>query len=359
LSHGGLAANSRTAVRMPHFLDTIPFDWSRPEARDMRDYLATTYFRAEPVIRFAVEAGVRPAAIAWSQPMQSVWHDLITQARNENRLRDLLTRVAAGDEAVGLRLAELMAAEPVVPAPVRRGAGVSWRGFDDRGDLERQLFDDPTLLDIAFLRRGLDLAPAVARLLVTLPDGRFYGTAFRIGADLLLTNHHVLHTTDEVSASSVDAWFDYELDTAGQLRAHRVVRCRPETIVADATHDWAVIRTADPLPDGVPVIGLTGADPVAVNDRVYIIQHPNGGVKKIGLHHNVVRHVDEDVVQYWTDTEPGSSGSPVFDEDWRLVALHHRWVSTTTAAGEREHRNQGRRISRVTAGLAAAGIGVG
>jgi V8-like Glu-specific endopeptidase len=28
-------------------------------------------------------------------------------------------------------------------------------------------------------------------------------------------------------------------------------------------------------------------------------------------------------VRYATNTEPGSSGSPVFDLDWNLVALHH------------------------------------
>ena len=61
------------------------------------------------------------------------------------------------------------------------------------------------------------------------------------------------------------------------------------------------------------------------------------------------------MVQYLTDTYAGSSGSPVFDERWRLVALHHRWVKYKRQ-GEIEYRNQGRRITRVAAGLSAAGI---
>ena len=97
------------------------------------------------------------------------------------------------------------------------------------------------------------------------------------------------------------------------------------------------------------------AAPVRVDDRVYIIQHPSGAPKKIGMIHNVVRSVDDDVVQYLTDTEGGSSGSPVFNEQWGLVALHHQWVEATIN-GVKEIRNQGRRIERVVAGLQTAQV---
>jgi endonuclease/exonuclease/phosphatase family metal-dependent hydrolase len=53
------------------------------------------------------------------------------------------------------------------------------------------------------------------------------------------------------------------------------------------------------------------------------------------------------VLRYRTDTEPGSSGSPVFNNDWQLVALHH--------AGYREDGgtavNEGIRISAIVAHL--------
>jgi len=94
---------------------------------------------------------------------------------------------------------------------------------------------------------------------------------------------------------------------------------------------------------------------VKAGDRVYIIQHPNGGPKKIGMIHNVVRMVGPDVVQYLTDTEEGSSGSPVFDETWSLVALHHASVQDRKA-GLVEARNQGRRIDRVVEGMTRAGV---
>jgi len=53
-------------------------------------------------------------------------------------------------------------------------------------------------------------------------------------------------------------------------------------------------------------------------------------------------------VQYLTDTLPGSSGSPVFDKDWRLVALHHSggWIPEP-GSRDRVFRNQGIHVDRV------------
>ena len=183
-----------------HFLDTLPFDWTRPEARELRDFLAATFFLEGPVIEFAAQAGIPPGTVAWSQPMQSVWHELITKARNQSRLRELLDRVAASGDAVAVRLWELTGDAPIVEAP-SGSSQTTWHGFADRGEMERQIFDEPTLLDVAFLQRGAELAPAVVRLVVTLPDGGYYGTGFRIGEDLLLTNHHVLFSPAGTRAS--------------------------------------------------------------------------------------------------------------------------------------------------------------
>jgi V8-like Glu-specific endopeptidase len=56
---------------------------------------------------------------------------------------------------------------------------------------------------------------------------------------------------------------------------------------------------------------------------VSIIQHPKGNRKEIVLYGNRVQAVYQDFIQYETDAEPGSSGSPIFNEQWQLVGLHH------------------------------------
>ena len=64
--------------------------------------------------------------------------------------------------------------------------------------------------------------------------------------------------------------------------------------------------------------------------------------------------VDENRVQYLTDTLPGSSGSPVFDRDWNVIALHHSggWIAEPNAPSKSTfYRNEGINISKLIAEL--------
>jgi V8-like Glu-specific endopeptidase len=71
----------------------------------------------------------------------------------------------------------------------------------------------------------------------------------------------------------------------------------------------------------------------------------------------MITAVTEQTVQYLTDTQPGSSGAPVFDASAKLIALHHRGGTPTQKTGKAPlTKNQGVRISRVVAGLAAQNL---
>ena len=54
-----------------------------------------------------------------------------------------------------------------------------------------------------------------------------------------------------------------------------------------------------------------------------VIQHPSGGPKQIAVTNNRVLKLHDPFIHYMTDTLPGSSGSPVFLDSWRVVAIHH------------------------------------
>ena len=65
--------------------------------------------------------------------------------------------------------------------------------------------------------------------------------------------------------------------------------------------------------------------------------------KEIALHDNNVTYVYDRVIRYNTDTEGGSSGSPVFNDQWQLCALHHAgWKNADGSA-----TNEGIRISAI------------
>ncbi|MBZ0108086.1 MAG: trypsin-like peptidase domain-containing protein [Candidatus Scalindua rubra] len=86
---------------------------------------------------------------------------------------------------------------------------------------------------------------------------------------------------------------------------------------------------------------------VTRNERVDIIQHPKELPKKVTLHDNKVILIKDKVVHYQTDTEPGSSGSPVFNNKWDLVTLHHAGWSV----GASRSTNEGVQISVIVSHL--------
>lgn len=345
--------------------DSFPLDWVDQRLQELRNTLSAAIYRDRDIELLAVGAGVPPGSIQWNQPADHLWFDVLNEAAAHVRVKRLLADISEKHPALASRIGEMSAREPILTAQIPDDEASSLKADDGRwtnfGGLERQIFDDEeTLMDVSFLAQGLDRAKSVCRMTVSFEKGSCHATAFRIGPRTLLTNHHVLHDwrhTDR-PAHAVQAEFRYELDDAGSLRVPIVIRCDPTSIVGDRTHDFAVVSTIDPMPDDVPIVPLHRAATVEPDDRVYIIQHPRGLPKKVALHHNLVRFANDDVVQYWTDTEAGSSGSPVFDRYWRAVALHHQWVESPVDDGV-AYRNQGRAISRIVERLTELGIDPG
>lgn len=81
------------------------------------------------------------------------------------------------------------------------------------------------------------------------------------------------------------------------------------------------------LPASCALKGLGSGDPV------FIIQHPKGRRKQIVMDDNevIAYGLLKDYLRYRADTDYGSSGSPVFNAQWQLVALHHAAVPKLTA----------------------------
>jgi V8-like Glu-specific endopeptidase len=188
--------------------------------------------------------------------------------------------------------------------------------------------------------------------------GRQFGTAFRIAENLLLTNWHVVHRrADKAPATAVAGEFGLEDDGRGGGLATVPIPCDAGGVVSDEADDWAVVRTTAPLHNDWPVLPLVGTPDPAVGEAAFVIQHPLGDRKRVAYVRNNVSFVDDRVVHYLSDTQVGSSGSPVLNAGGQLIALHHAGGRPQTVTGKDPVvKNEGIRIPRVVAGLAARGV---
>lgn len=186
-------------------------------------------------------------------------------------------------------------------------------------------------LPASFLADGAKRAAAVCR--VKLPTGS--GTGFMVASrNFIMTNNHVIGSKEE--AETAVAEFDFEAGLSTRTVALNPGRFFTTSKGLDFTIvgcDGSQLEDIDPIPL------LRNPSTVTRGEKVNIIQHPRGRQKEVALHNNDVKRVKDKVVWYTTDTEPGSSGSPVYNNAWDLVALHHAgWYNpdgTTTNEGVR------------------------
>lgn len=221
--------------------------------------------------------------------------------------------------------------------------------------LERIILTDD-LLGVGYLQGGVTASAAVGRVNIRDERGRLvgYGTGSLVSPHLLLTNHHVL--PDAATAASSMIEFDYQDGVDGLPLPVRAFGFDPDRFfTADEDLDFALVAvkaTADEL-GAFGFNRLIGTEGKAiVGDFVTIIQHPQGGKKQVALRENRIVDVLDDFLHYETDTEPGSSGSPVFNDQWEVVALHHASVRADGHAEFGNFLNEGIRVSKLLKFLA-------
>jgi endonuclease G, mitochondrial len=205
------------------------------------------------------------------------------------------------------------------------------------------------MVDVGFLADGLAVARSVALIRVPRFAGGTQvlvggvpwvanGTAWLIAPGLAITNHHVVNARreDEADAATADLnrqaagarlHFDVDVPQADGKPAavSSLVAWSPRSQL-----DYALL--AVDAPAGRPPLRIA-ADRVTVDETsrpgVNIIQHPRGGHKRVAFRNNLISGADAEDLRYFTDTDAGSSGSPVCDDQWRVVALHRGALRVT------------------------------
>jgi len=322
-------------------------DWTPQALHALNEILANQYFDKEDSVRVVEAVGLRRIQIAFNNNALINWFNILTYAKNQNKVTAIIEfALSENPNNDALQRASSGAPPPPVPAPDINNA--SWNGPDE-SQLEKILGKKSTLVDISYLQLGIERSKAVLRIVNS--DGSS-GSGFLTNDNLVVTNNHVLKSAD--AAQSATAEFNYQKTVAGLDAPKETAELDPDDYFKTSVEDdWTIVRIKGNPEEKWGALELTN-HAVREGDHVNIIQHAGGGPKQISISANAVAHVGDGRVQYLTDTLPGSSGSPVFDEQWNVVALHHSggWLSEPGSSSKQTYyRNEGISIERVIAGL--------
>lgn len=185
---------------------------------------------------------------------------------------------------------------------------------------------------VHWLEIGLERCRGVCRIEYT--DSTPVGTGFIVrGRDfheslgdelLVLTNHHVVNDDKPGALRAGDAQARFEA-----LGSGRTFRFNKKLVWSSLELDATLLRFAKTRPE-LDAFPMADERPTRTKDqepplpRVYLIGHPLGGGLSLSLVNNELVAADETRLHYRAPTERGSSGSPVFNEKWFVVGLHHR-----------------------------------
>ncbi|KZL21793.1 hypothetical protein PsAD2_00214 [Pseudovibrio axinellae] len=198
------------------------------------------------------------------------------------------------------------------------------------------------LLPIEFFEYGLYAARSVGRL--EHSEGLKFGTGFLVGQGLMMTNHHVLQTPQDARSHFFE--LGAEANRIGNQTPSKICSIHPEKFFwANEELDVAIVAVVDEDPSFIPLehygwhVLTRQQGMIKKGDPVNIIQHPLGRNKAVVVHNSHLLHIENETdahmfCWYSGDTQKGASGSPVFNNHWEVVAVHHMAVPKTNTAGE-------------------------
>jgi len=277
----------------------------------------------------------RQATARWSnvpttaQPLESL---LVAQGGSPEMRDQRQRRIARLSNIASMAKAEALArAADASPA-----AGSQTHVLDSIG--YERVIGTRDLLGVDFL----ELAIAMARGTGRVRCDNEYATGVLVGPRLMVTNNHVICEFNLRAGWVID--MDYQENSSGKMLPVQTYKVAPDYFFYTSKDlDYTIIGLEGISDKGVtlssyPWIRMLGdMGKLEVGDPINIIQHPNGGLKQIAFRENHVvalTTAQPNFLDYTTDTEPGSSGSGCFNDQWELVALHHSGVAKHDAQGD-------------------------
>jgi hypothetical protein len=221
----------------------------------------------------------------------------------------------------------------------------TYRLIDTRN--QEKIVDYNNLQRISWLREALRVASTVGRIVT--PSG--LGTGWLIGDDLIITNNHVLDHQPDPETYWIE--FNYETNWKGETTPTDRYNLLKLIKTQSGSLDYSIIKVEGRPGEKYGYNNIKDAKRPSMESSAalypVIVQHPSGGFKQIALTDNYLKAVKGEICWYTTDTEPGSSGSPVFDQLWRPFALHHAGGPHEMPDGSTQILNEGILLADIVA----------
>jgi endonuclease G len=276
----------------------------------------------------------------------------------------------------------------------------------DLGFIERIIPPEVNLLPVHFLTEGAIVQRAVGKVTVSPPG--WVGTGCMVSPTLFLTNNHVIRNTTDANNTRVR--FNFQYDHNGDDQPVDEFQADPVSFLhTNPSLDYTLVRLkskpilyrkwpyamraypefetmrgmgqlenamqqAPTMPAGEffnEEVDVRRIDTLrwptysagsrwgyirmrintnyAQGQRLNVIQHPRGRRKEVAVQDNTITTIHQNHIRYTTDTDPGSSGSPVLNNSWEFVVLHHA-AGSKDASGQWQD-NQGVRIDKIAQDL--------
>jgi hypothetical protein len=220
--------------------------------------------------------------------------------------------------------------------------------------------------------QGADRMQAIGRVLDRAVATQGTGTGFLVRANdlnarwpadqtVLVTNYHVVNRTgarvrpNTLRVEAADVMFELwnrrnrTKPTTDRFKLGRVVS---ESPVPELDYCIATVEGLEHVDCAMPLADQPPVPPLPVD--AYVAGHARGYDMQVSAFGDAkLVAIQDRYLYYRASTEGGDSGSPIFDQNWNVIGLHHHGIVDVEGPDGWTSGNRGIELSRIRAALAA------
>jgi len=280
-------------------------------------------------VEASVALGDQASALKWAKGyLKHLGADAFEIASTLRQLKEVwqLEQTALGNTLLPVLEYALLQREGGAVEPAKLAGKIRKEGFE-------AVWGDESIVNFAWIDSLYERIGAIARIKNTVSK-EARGTGFLARGSffkkewgdrlVLITNAHVVsdNPADESPLRPDEATAEFtRLSNSPHVQLGKMLYTSPKFQLDVSIFELASPNGCGTLSAALRLPMLDDPDPSKL--RVYVIGHPGGRELGVSLYDNSLKEYDGCYVRYQSPTEGGNSGSPVFDRQLSVFAVHH------------------------------------